>query len=89
MLPNSKLNRNLSFGANVVQLNNGSGGGGSYSPGYHSLNNGSEASPLKLFSRAKQAINTIYQEFYSFIGEINQFLDCKFSSSHFRAANFS
>lgn len=34
-------------------------------------------SPLKLFSRAKNAINTIYQEFYLFIGEVNQFLDCK------------
>ena len=38
---------------------------------------GTEASPLKLFSRAKNAINSIYHEFYSFIDEIYVFLDCK------------
>jgi len=37
---------------------------------------GTEASPLKLFSRAKNAINSIYHEFYSFIDEIYGFLDC-------------
>lgn len=67
-----KLNRNISVAGQMSNNNSNSAG-----VGYHSLTNGSEASPLKLFSRAKQAINTIYQEFYSFIGEINQFLDCK------------
>lgn len=65
MLP--KLNRNQSLNpASVV------------SPymGYHSLsNNGTDASPLKLFSKAKQAINSIYTEFDSFLIEINDFLD--------------
>ena len=37
-----------------------------------------ESSPLKLFSKAKQAINSIYHEFDSFIAEIYTFLDCKF-----------
>jgi hypothetical protein len=63
MLP--KYNRNISM---VNNPNNG----------YHSLNETVEASPLKLFSRAKQAINSIYQEFNTFVGEINVFLDCKF-----------
>ncbi len=38
---------------------------------------GVEASPLKLFSRAKQAINSIYSEFDSFIAEVDAFVDCK------------
>ena len=64
---NSKLNRNLS-----VHPSNAAG--------YSSLaENGEDSeSPLKLFSRAKQAMNTIYQEFNSIISEINTFIDCKF-----------
>jgi hypothetical protein len=56
----------------------GNSGVGGSSGAYHSLGNGTiDGSPLKLFSRSKQAINSIYQEFYTFIGEIYQFLDCK------------
>lgn len=62
MLP--KFNRNQSV------MNNNT------SMGYHSLaNNGVETSPLKLFSKAKQAINSIYNEFDSFLGEIYSFVD--------------
>jgi mitofusin 2 len=32
-------------------------------------------SPLKLFSRAKNSINTIYKEFFDFLKEVYQFLD--------------
>ena len=44
---------------------------------------GMESSPLKLFSKAKQAINSIYHEFDSFIAEIYTFLDCKFEERNF------
>ena len=68
-MPNQKLYRNASINPTAVG-------------GYHSLNlveNGQDlASPLKLFSRAKQAINTIYHEFNSFISEIYLFIDCNF-----------
>ncbi len=70
MLP--KLNRVQSLATNAT------GNGVSPYMGYHSLApTGSEASPLKLFSRAKQAINSIYSEFDSFIGEIYSFMECK------------
>ena len=36
-----------------------------------------ENSPLKLFSRAKNAINAIYSGFDAFLLEVYQFLDCK------------
>jgi mitofusin 2 len=65
MLP--KMQRNISL-ANPIP--NGMTGG------YHSLNNGLiDNSPLKLFSRAKNSINTIYKEFFDFLKEVYQFLD--------------
>lgn len=67
-----KLNRNSSM------LNSSLNNPISPYPGYHSLTNGADASPLKLFSQAKQAINSIYHEFHLFIDEIYAFLDCKF-----------
>lgn len=72
MLP--KLNRNTSM---VNNTSGGMAGGGPASGGFNSLeHNAMDGSPLKLFSRAKQAINSIYQQFYGFIGEVNVFLDC-------------
>ena len=70
MLP--KMNRNIS-------LQNPMPVGAQSHSNYNSLmtNGISEVSPLKLFSRAKGAINSIYQQSYLFIGEVNEFLDCK------------
>ena len=64
MLP--KLNRN----ASMMPTTNTTGGYYSIkndNNGYHSLNGVLDSSPLKLFSRAKQSINTIYHEFYVFL----------------------
>lgn len=65
-----KLNRNQS-------LMNPSANGVSPYMGYHSLSSNGiiEASPLKLFSKAKQAINSIYNEFDSFIEEVYAFIE--------------
>lgn len=74
MLP--KLNRNSS----MMSTTNTSGGYYSIkneNNEYHSLNGVLDSSPLKLFSRAKQSINTIYHEFYVFIGELYTYLDCR------------
>ncbi|CAF1070033.1 unnamed protein product, partial [Brachionus calyciflorus] len=60
-----KLNRNASMVLN--------------SSGYNSLNvmenSDEDASPLKLFSRARQAMNSVFQEFNYIITEINNFID--------------
>lgn len=60
-----KLNRNISFQVN--------------SNGNNSLNPGDsiDTSPLKLFTRAKNAINSIYMDFYTFIEEAYTFIDGK------------
>lgn len=76
MLP--KLNRNSSMMPSTTASGDYHSIKGDAS-GYHSLNNGAiDSSPLKLFSRAKQSINTIYHEFHKFIEEIYIYLDCNF-----------
>jgi hypothetical protein len=60
-----KLNRNISF-----QIN--SSGSSSLTPG-----DPTDSSPLKLFTRAKNAINSIYLDFYTFIEETYTFIDSK------------
>ncbi|CAF0909630.1 unnamed protein product, partial [Brachionus calyciflorus] len=59
---NPKLNRNLSMHP-------------SHGSSMNHENQDDSASPLRLFSRARQSMNLIYTEFNSIINEINSFLD--------------